>query len=511
MNGLKVIELIRVSTEGQAAQDRASIPAQQTVNRRTCEQYGLEIVRSIILTDVSGTSVLKAPEILELIDLMCAPEIHGVVTREFSRLMRPERYEDYALLSAFADSQTLLYLPEGPIDFNSKTGRLLGTIRAAMAGVDRMEILERSWTSKEEKRRRGELAQSRIVLPFGVGYEEGRGFSYKAEAERVREVFRRFLAGEHSYRKLAPILGLTSRSVHNVLRNPIWTGWRVIDKKRDMTGAGRYAQKNGRQADRRKIARAPDEIIRVQVIDVPLISDEDFNTVQTIMDRKQARHWRSRPEMQPRFTYNGFLTCACCGNLVLTAFARRDYYLCKGRRLTPPCSTKYMARERLERILDGLFSQRLTEPSFLQQCVHHLEERAVQTEQRARPQDLRLQSACLRNRRERVVDAYIEGVIDKHERDRRLANLDRDIKLLEEALTRETTPSIAGDLSKLTQALSVLLEWPHWSRDQKRLVLETLIPDIRVADFRVESVGFNPQLFSNEGTRKDRDSSLPRA
>ena len=55
---------------------------------------------------------------------------------------------------AFADSNTILYLPEGPIDFTSKTGRLMGTIRAAIAGLERSEILERVWTAKEEKRRR---------------------------------------------------------------------------------------------------------------------------------------------------------------------------------------------------------------------------------------------------------------------------------------------------------------------------------------------------------------------
>ena len=39
----KVIELIRVSTEGQAAEDRAGIPAQREINRRTARAYGLEI------------------------------------------------------------------------------------------------------------------------------------------------------------------------------------------------------------------------------------------------------------------------------------------------------------------------------------------------------------------------------------------------------------------------------------------------------------------------------------
>ena len=92
----KVIELIRVSTEEQAADDRASIPAQREANKRTVLQYGLTVVRSIEFSDVSGASVLQAPEIQELIRLMQSPEIHGVVTREFSRLMRPENLGDFA-------------------------------------------------------------------------------------------------------------------------------------------------------------------------------------------------------------------------------------------------------------------------------------------------------------------------------------------------------------------------------------------------------------------------------
>src|SRR3974377_1622523 len=111
--------------------------------------------------------------------------------------MRPENFSDYAFLQAFVDTQTVLYLPEGPIDLTTKTGRLMGTIRAAIAGLERTEILERVWSAKEEKRRRGELGQNNIVLPFGVGYEEGRGFFYKPEAERVRADFWRFLARDH--------------------------------------------------------------------------------------------------------------------------------------------------------------------------------------------------------------------------------------------------------------------------------------------------------------------------
>jgi DNA invertase Pin-like site-specific DNA recombinase len=392
----KVIELIRVSTEKQAATDRASIPAQRTVNRRTCQQFGLEIVRSIEIADVSGASVLLAPEIQELMKLMQSPAIDGVVAREFSRLMRPENFCDYALLQAFSDSKTILYLPEGPIDLNSKTGRLMGTIRAAMAGMERTEILERVWTAKEEKRRRGELAQSSIVLPFGVGYEEGRGFYYKPKADLVREAFRQFLAGHQSYAQLAKMVGVSPRGMHIILRNPIWTGWRVIDKKRDPSGSGKYAGVDGRQADRRKIDRAAEEVIRVKVIETPLIAQGDFEAVQRIMDLKQQKHWRSRTDYEHRFTYNGFLTCSACGEVVHTALARNDYYACKGRRTAHTCQTKYMGRERLEGVLDGLFANRLSDQSFLEQCVDKLLQRSTQKDSGAEMKRLTSEVNALR-------------------------------------------------------------------------------------------------------------------
>src|SRR5579885_648041 len=136
----KVIQLVRVSTEAQAASDRASIPAQRAVNQHTCAAYGLEIVKTIEFADVSGASVLNAPEMQELMELMKSPYIDGVVTREFSRLMRPEDYGDYILLQHFANTRTLLYLPDGPIDFGSKMGRLVGVIWAAFACLERTEI-----------------------------------------------------------------------------------------------------------------------------------------------------------------------------------------------------------------------------------------------------------------------------------------------------------------------------------------------------------------------------------
>jgi site-specific DNA recombinase len=501
----RVIELIRVSTEGQAAGDRASIPSQRAVNRRTCAQYGLEIGSSIEISDVSGARVLFAPEMKRLIEGMQSPEIHGVVAREFSRLMRPENFSDYALLQAFADTKTVLYLPDGPIDLSNKTGRFMGAIRAAMAGMERSEILERIWTAKEEKRRRGELAQSITVLPWGVGYESGRGFFYKPEADRMRDVFSQFLAGNQSYSQLCGLLGVTPRGLHLIMRNPIWMGWRIIDKKRDLSDAGRYTRADGRQADRRKIARAPEEVIRIKVISEPLLSETEFQAVQLLMDLKQKKHWRSQPNIEHRFTYNGFLTCAKCGELIHTALARRDYYACSGRRSKGICTTKYMAREKLEAKLDSLLTDKLTDRSFLEKCLQEFIRRADVDTSTVRIKSLTTQVTKLREKRGRLLEAFLDGVISREERDLRLLPIDQEIQC-SQGLLVQMPPPPELNLNSLADAFGILVEWKFWTRDQKRSVLRTLAPDIRVADYDVMALGISPAVFSNENIHTGMDS-----
>lgn len=473
----RAIELIRVSTESQAATDRASIPAQRAINRRTALAYGLTIVRSIEMADVSGAAVLLAPEIKELLGLMNDPEIHGVVAREFSRLMRPENFADYGLLQAFADSNTVLYLPEGPIDFASKTGRLMGTIRAAIAGMERIEILERIWSAKEEKRKNGGFAQSRRCLPFGVRYD--RNWSYTGDAERVREAFRLLLAGETSYTAIGKQVGIDPYSLRVILRNPIYTGWRVIDKKRDLSPAGKYATKNGRQGDRKKIKRAPEDVIRVKVINEPLISEAEFRRAQRIMDLKKLNHWRLNNSNPHRFTYNGFLSCECEA-LLYTKYRRDDYYICKAK-----CGASYQRRDVLDPHLDRIFAKCLTSPSFLKRHIMPAVGRKNTTcVDSAR---VREQLAALMAKRQRVLDAYFEGVITGTERDSRIASVDRERIALDSILARKK-PRTDLTLETLADAFAPFVEFDLLNREDKRALLNTLTPSIVVSNYEVKGM-----------------------
>jgi DNA invertase Pin-like site-specific DNA recombinase len=511
MDVKRAIELIRVSTESQAGDDRASIPAQRAVNRRTAAQYGLHIVRTIEISDVSGAAVLLAPEMQEMMRLMVAPEIHGVVAREFSRLMRPENFSDYALLQAFADTKTVLYLPDGPIDLSSKSGRLMGTLRAAMAGLERTEILERIWSAKEEKRRAGKMPQSEITLPFGVGYDrEKERWHYTAEAEKVREAFRRFIAGETSYYSIGKSLGVDPYSLRVIMRNPIYTGWRVIDKRRDPSAMAHKAGKNGRQADRPKMMRPPEDVIRVRVIEPGLITEQEFHCAQEIMDMKKTRHWRTRPSYEHRFAYNGFLSCADCGKIIYTHFRRRDYYICSGRKRKTGCNTPYMRREKLEPILDSLLARRLTDRSFLDGLAETWASEQVQKGSRSDAQHLQAQLSAIQAKRERVVDAFIEGVIDRDTRDERLETLDRDLQFYRDLLMRQA-PAHQLTAEQLARVFEPFTEWEFLGRDDKRQLLTVTMPEISVSDYQIVGIKLLPSAFGTEVSHTDRDSWPPPA
>jgi DNA invertase Pin-like site-specific DNA recombinase len=508
----KAIELIRVSTEGQAGEDRAGIPAQRAANRRTAQQHGLEIVRTIELADVSGASVLKTPEITELLRLMESPEIHGVVAKEFSRLMRPENFLDYGLLQTFADTHTILYLPEGPIDFASKSGRLMGTIRAAIAGLERTEILERVWSAKEEKRRKGEHPQSSICLPFGVGYEKQRGWFYKPEAEKIGEAVRLFLSGNASYKAVGERLGIDPFSLRIILRNPIYTGWRVYDKKRDPSASARRTTTDGRQADRPKIMRTEEEIIRVKVLD-GLIGEQEWAQLQRLLDLKKERHWRTSLDYQHRFTYNGFLICGTCGNLVYTHKRRADYYVCKNRRLTRAgegCKNPFMRREKLEPTIDSLFSEQLTDEGFLRGITDQF---LGSREANGRDKVLRLQAElqAMKAKRERILGAYFDGVISAEERDRRIADVERDEKLYHGMLMREA-PTMPVSASALAQVFAPFHEWEFLSREQKRRLLGAITPEIHVENYRVIGISMLMDApHRNEISHTGKDSWPPPA
>jgi DNA invertase Pin-like site-specific DNA recombinase len=503
----RVIELIRVSTQGQAGDDRGGIPAQKEINRRTAKNFDLEIVRTFEIVDVSGASVLACPEMHELLRLIESPRIEGVVTKEFSRLIRPEKFTDLALLEAFIETNTVLFLPDGPIDLCSKTGRFIGTIRAAFAGLERREILDRMHEAKEAIRRAGRHPGGQSSLPFGVGYSKEKGWHYTTEAEKVKHAFALVLSGRSSYAEVARKLNIPRSNLRYVLENRIYTGWRVYDERRDSSAAGYVARPDGRQGYRRKIERTPDNVIRVHVLD-GIVSEGDFIRVQHLIELNRRKHWRNRAGLSESYLFNGFLTCGECGEPLYTHTSKQEFYLCKTRhtrerrnrelRHLQPCSNKYMVRSKLESKINLLIGERLHDSNFLSHILTEYHQQlmgspALETPGVDRGTVLQKLDA-LRDKKSRVLETFFEGVIDRTRRDEALRDVEREIvsytRLLDTSSSLPQSHSLPN-LESIVKVIEPLADWEFLGRDDRRALLRQLCPEISVYRYTVKSLMLN--------------------
>lgn len=485
---INAIELIRVSTDAQAGEDKAGIPAQRTVNRITAARFGLNIVESIEITDVCGANVLMAPEIRRLVELIDSPNIGAVVTREFSRLMRPERFSDYALLQAFADSRTKLFLPEGPIDFSEKSGRLMGTIRAAIAGLERTEIQERCWRGKEEKRKAGKKVSS--TVPFGVGYDKRRGWFYTEQAAQVRKAFDMILSGITCYATVAKRTGLSQGQMFTLLHNPIWTGMRVYEWKCDPLK--RQVRPDGRQGYSHKVRREDSDVIRVRVIDRPLLTDREWSSACKIMDSKRevSRRERTSPSL-----YCGFLFCAQCNSPMIPVRAghRARYYICRNRRkpgaFGPRCEQPYQRADRLEAEVDRVLAREVTSKSFAQKIAAQMESNRKGQRNDATIERLETELRLSQTMRDRTVDAYISGMISRTECDDRVKSVDARIALIARELAEAQhlqDPGLTPEA--IARAFEPFHVWDMLGREDRRRILSVTIPRIRVNDYQIVSL-----------------------
>lgn len=497
---IKVAEWIRVSDESQAAPEKFGIPAQKTVNRDTSKRFGLEIIETFQVEDVSGKDIMLASETHELIKLMKSGRIQGVVAREFSRLMRPDDFADYLLLSEFQKSKIILYLPEGTIDFNDKMGRLMAGMQASISGYERSTIRERLHRGNEENRKSGGRFAS--TLPRGVGHTKELGWHYTEEAQQVKRAYQMVLSGE-SLNDIARLLGMSAMGAKYLIHNPIYKGWRVYERECAEVGHG----KNGRQAKYRPLKkRSDDKIIRVQVIGDPLVLPEIWERACQILDAKSASCLRSRKTLGLA-SYNGYLYCDECGR-VLTPVkgSGKGYYVCMSRcKSTTGCTQGYTRIADMESRIDSLVGGEMSDPAFLRRLARRLQSVQENSTRTLRIQQLEMEQKSLERKRSRVIDMFMEGDISKEDRAERLSKISEQLGTVAEELTRLQASAPAGvTLEQLVSMFQVFAGWVTYTAEDRRKLLSLYLPRMRVRDGQVVSVY---RLLDRQETRYDNKCS----
>ena len=520
---IPVAALVRVSTKEQAADDRAGIPRQKEVIRRAAEIHGLNIVHTVELSDVSGTATAQTPEVRRLMDMLRRQAIRGIVVADMDRLVRPERFGDFALLDIFKDTGAKLYSGSEVLDFGDDATFMVGGIHGLFAGMERRMIKKRMQDAKEEKRKRGKHPNSHITLPRGIGYDrKAEKFTTTAEIVAVVEAFR--IVDEEGNSNLSQIgkrVGIQHRTLADLLRNPVYTGWRVYSKKR---GTEKYFKADGRQADRKKVARTVTEIVRVKVLDPPPVSQDRFDRVQLILHQKHLS-WRKERENKAIFLGTGLLRCGICGERIYASSGKRAgkpkraYYMCKNnyylyKQQGKSCELENIRQDALDENLHALVADHLSDPAVLRKIVEH----HLSTHHEPLLDNKANVEAVLRDfdkKMERLTDAYLAGAIDLAEYSRRKSIFDEDRSKLKPLPARKQicADTSIDEIIRLTVRGAASFRRMTSPLDRK-LVLDGMLSRVDVSNDGVTGFAISPFFHASvgeTGIRTDTDSSPPPA
>ena len=499
-----VVGLVRLSTLAQSEEGRGGLARQYSVIRKTVQQKGLNLLRIFEVVDVSGTDVLRCPQIQELLELVGTRAVQGICIADLDRLFRPDKPSDYAILGVFQSTGAVIYSGDSELDLSTSNGMLFGQIRSAISGFELSLMKQRQQGAKEELRRAGKCPTPSITLPLGVTFDRAASkWAYTADIARVQHLFTLFdERGIHNYCELSRLTGIHQATIRVILKNPIYTGWRIINQRR----GDKRVSRSGKTY-RVKVPRAEDEVIRVQVFSDPAISQEVFDRVQLEMATTKFNHiQRFRLNMAINLG-TGLLVCGHCGESLIATSGKksqghRGYYQCKANHSNYKsrlggCKQAHLKLAEVEKGLLLLATQTLKNPAHLAELML-----ASLARQRSIIRPLPApgggQSLAndLQKRDRRLVEAYEAGAITVEELKVRRA----DIRAQIERLQTMEAGKAQGHHSSILQTARIIvksaLRFPQIvdPADQK-VVLRKVFSQVLARDNQIISFRFNDTLL----------------
>lgn len=329
-----------------------------------------------------------------------------------------------------------------PIE-DGKMGVIMESMIEAMDEYYSINLAEDVKRGMEEKHRRGELQSTPA---FGYTVVDNVLTPVPEEAMYVREIFRRYNAGEGCY-TLARWLNTTgvrthrgspfeNRTVEYILRNPVYIGklrWNPTGRsRRNFDDPG---------------------IILVDGKHEPLIDEELFRlTQQRIAQSKATMPYHGRPLGSNKDWISGLVRCASCGGTMV--FAKPHWWKCnnyvRGR-----CTTSQHINGDL---LKDAILRRLQADAASSDALHYAILRV--TEKDGDPvAALRSQRASTERRLDRLREAFLSGVDTieeyknaKEEAQAQLHRIDDAIREAEKDNRRRGDPKLMRNAIRLAVA-----------------------------------------------------------
>lgn len=196
---MKLVGYVRVSSESQ--EENTSSDEQERRIRAYCEAFGHELVK--VYREVgSGKDTENRPLFLEALE-MVKSEVDGIVSLKLDRIARNCRDVLTLVEDVLQPNNKALVLLDLNVDTSTPTGKMILTMMAAVAELERAQINERTQGGRRAKAVSGGYAYG--APKFGHRAENGELVTDPQEQE-VIEVIRRHHKSGKSLRAIAEYL-----------------------------------------------------------------------------------------------------------------------------------------------------------------------------------------------------------------------------------------------------------------------------------------------------------------
>lgn len=387
---------IRVSTVKQG--EGVSLAEQKEAILRFAEKEGLEVVEWF---EEKETAAKRGrPAFSRMLAELSRGRADGVIIHKIDRSARNLR--DWADLGELIDRGIAVHFAAEGLDLSSRGGRLSADLQAVVS-ADYVRNL------REETRKGfyGRLKQGIWPLAAPLGYlDTGKGKPKEIDPERgplVREAFELYASGGYTLRTLADELyrrGLRNKKgdkvgrtpLSRILNNPFYTGIMQV-----MTTGESFDGKHE-----------------------PLITPELFRKVQAILSGKtNARPWKHD------FLFRKRINCAGCGRRLIAERQKGHvYYRCQARSCPVRCTREEVIEEALRSVYSRMHFTDL-EKDYLDEMLERVKRAWRRTDEERRSQ-ARLELGKIRQRINKLTDAYLDGTLEQELFE------DRKLSLLEE-------------------------------------------------------------------------------
>jgi len=484
-----VIVLVRVSTPNQAAVDKAGVQAQRDACDKLVTFNTLKPRWPIDIIGVSGSDVMYCPEMVRIQEIVRSGECYGVVTREVSRMLRPENFE-FQIFQILQENGCRVFTELGNYNLSNPLDVMQLTLLAGMSGLEKAQMYLRMNGGKEVKRKEGRFCLPKSSLGMGILLSKDRRLSYDHDViGRVVLLYELFADGEMNLRELSRKTGIGPQKIIRILRNPLYIGWWVIEKMPDYTAPIRR-NKKGRRLRRPLTERPAESVYRHKVIEHGAVPEDLWNQVQRMLDTKKAMHWK-HAKGEDRFLFRGLLFCGKCGQPMTTKVHNngrdgdptREYYICRHgqgqgmyrkdgysyRKAT--CGGRGLERGKLEALLHTVIKTQLNDESFLAKLIDAQEQTARRIDNRAKIASMKHDLERLVSSRARVKELYIQLVITRDEFNERFAVLGEQERTLHRELSKLKPVREQVSADYLSKVLQPFKQWGNLAPQEKRAIL----------------------------------------